>query len=64
VTPAFYQRGTGRTRESVGALGCIDVLSGNNTTDHLGGYVAGKGYDAASGWVTPDGKKPEAVLPD
>jgi kumamolisin len=61
-TPVLYQRRTGRSRKSTGAVGCIDVQSGNNATDHVGGYVAVRGYDAASGWGTPDGKKLLAVL--
>jgi kumamolisin len=41
----------------VGAAGCTDVVSGNNTTSHVGGYNATQGYDAVTGWGTPDGKK-------
>ena len=33
-----------------------DITSGNNdTSGHVGGYAAGKGWDAASGWGSPDG---------
>lgn len=35
-----------------------DITSGNNdTTGHLGGYPAGKGWDACTGWGSPDGTK-------
>lgn len=41
----------------VGAIGCTDVTHGNNLTAQVGGYTAGPGYDAVSGWGTPNGKK-------
>ena len=31
------------------------VLGNNDTTGHVGGYSAGKGWDAASGWGSPSG---------
>ncbi len=67
VTPVLYQT-TGDGNQAVGAAGCTDVLSGNNTTHrgwlshHAGGYSAHKGYDAVSGWGTPDGVKLAALL--
>lgn len=58
VTPVFYQKvGTGAHGAAVGSLGCTDVVSGKNTTAHAGGYNAGPGYDAVSGWGTPNGVK-------
>jgi kumamolisin len=56
LTPVLYQphAGNGTT---IGAFGCTDVLSGENTTDKIGGYMAGPGYDAVSGWGTPNGVK-------
>jgi kumamolisin len=33
-----------------------DIVKGNNdTTGHVGGYSAGKGWDACTGWGSPDG---------
>jgi kumamolisin len=67
VTPVLYQT-TGVGNQTVGAAGCTDVLSGNNTTHrglfshHTDGYSAQKGYDAVSGWGTPDGVKLAALL--
>jgi kumamolisin len=54
LAPLLYQNGAdGR---SVGAEGCIDVTSGDNTSSTLGkGYAAGPGFDAVSGWGVPDG---------
>jgi kumamolisin len=35
-----------------------DITKGNNdTTGHVGGYSAGKGWDACTGWGSPDGAK-------
>jgi kumamolisin len=63
VTPVLYQTiGTGATAATVGALGCTDVVTGNNNTAHVGGYSAGPGYDAVSGWGTPNGVNLAAAL--
>jgi len=36
--------------------GFHDIVKGNNdTTGHVGGYSAGKGWDACTGWGSPDG---------
>ena len=36
-----------------------DITSGNNDTDELlnGQFPAGSGWDACTGWGTPDGAK-------
>jgi kumamolisin len=57
LTPLLYQNGPdGQPR---GASGCIDITTGKNVSrpEPGKGYKAGKGYDAVSGWGTPDGKK-------
>jgi len=62
LTPILYQNNdSGST--TVGQSVCTDVQSGNNNTDQLGGYDAGLGYDAASGWGTPDGRKLARAIP-
>ena len=64
LTPLLYQNATGASAgQTVGSAGCTDVKTGNNTTDAIGGYSAGPGYDAVSGWGTPNGQKLMAVLP-
>ena len=62
LTPVLYQSKSGRGA-TVGSAGCTDVVSGDNTTAHVGGYSAAAGYDAASGWGTPDGEKLMKALP-
>lgn len=52
LTPVLYQG-----NPTVGGIGCTDVVTGNNDTATVGGYSAGPGYDAVSGWGTPNGKK-------
>lgn len=62
ITPVLYQpNGNGGTPP--GAIACTDVQSGDNNTDSIGGYSAGPGYDAASGWGTPNGVKLAQALP-
>ena len=55
LNPVLYQPGPdGR---ALGLTVCSDVISGNNVTAKAGGYKAQTGYDAVSGWGTPDGAK-------
>jgi kumamolisin len=61
LTPVLYQG-----NPTVGAIGCTDVVAGNpgnNDTATIGGYNVGKGYDAVSGWGTPNGKKLAKAIP-
>jgi kumamolisin len=62
LTPVLYQPRNGASGPTVGAYACTDVVSGSNTTAHAGGYSAGPGYDAVSGWGTPNGVKLQAAL--
>jgi kumamolisin len=61
LTPVLYQAGPG-TGVTVGAAGCTDVQSGDNVTAKIGGFSAGPGYDAVSGWGTPNGQSLAQVL--
>jgi kumamolisin len=54
LTPLLYQ-GTNGT--SLGASSFKDIVSGDNDTASIGGYSAGAGYDAVTGWGSPDGAK-------
>jgi kumamolisin len=61
ITPLLYQAASnGQTK---GLSGCTDVSSGQNASHPPKvGYVAGKGYDAVSGWGVPNGAKLLSVL--
>lgn len=63
LTPLLYQPLNGNPADTVGAQGCTDIVSGNNTTDAIGGYSAAPGYDLVSGWGTPNGVRLLAALP-
>ncbi len=39
-----------------------DITSGNNDLNNVGGYSAGKGWDACTGWGSPDGSGLLAAL--
>lgn len=54
LTPLLYQ---GNNSAGLGATGCKDITSGDNDTSSVGGYSAGPGYDAVTGWGSPDGAK-------
>jgi kumamolisin len=62
ITPVLYQASAGGGA-TVGSIGCTDVVSGNNDTASAGGYSAGPGYDAASGWGAPNGTALAPILP-
>lgn len=56
LNPVLYQAAAGAAAGStIGAAYCTDVTSGGNKTAKAGGYSAGPGYDAVSGWGTPVG---------
>ncbi len=54
LTPLLYHTAGATT---IGAQGCRDITTGNNITAAVGGYVAGTGYDAVTGWGVPEGNK-------
>ena len=52
--------GSPRASQKIGPAKTLrDITSGNNDTEGLlrGQYPAGPGWDACSGWGTPDGVK-------
>ena len=62
LAPLLYAADAAGT--TVGAAGCTDVTSGDNTSSTLGrGYSAGPGFDAASGWGVPNGTALLNALP-
>ena len=62
ITPVFYQTAPASGSKTIGGVGCTDITQGNNNTAAAGGYPAGPGYDAVTGWGTPKGKTLETVL--
>jgi kumamolisin len=63
LTPLLYQSSNGSPgAPTIGAIACRDVVSGDNITAKVGGYTSEHGYDAVSGWGTPDGGKLLAAL--
>jgi kumamolisin len=62
LTPLLYQ--TIQGGKPVGAVGCNDITSGNNVSrPHPGkGYTAGTGFDAVTGWGTPNGTALQSIL--
>ena len=55
LTPVLYQT-IPSANGTVGSAGCTDVKSGDNNTASIGGFSAGPGYDAVSGWGAPNGR--------
>jgi kumamolisin len=55
LTPVLYQNGS--DGQPVGASACKDITKGNNSSAAIGGYSAGTGYDAVTGWGSPIGTK-------
>ncbi len=53
LTPLLYQNAAGGS--PLGSSGCRDITSGDNDTASIGGYSAGPGYDAVTGWGVPIG---------
>lgn len=51
--PSLYR--TGSNGKPLGQTGCRDITSGNNDTASIGGYSAGPGFDAVTGWGVPIG---------
>jgi len=60
LSPLLYQQGSGG--KTLGQTGCRDITSGNNDTASIGGYSAGPGFDAVTGWGVPIGTALESGL--
>jgi kumamolisin len=53
LSPLLYQADP--KGKSLGQTGCRDIVAGNNDTASIGGYSAGQGFDAVTGWGVPVG---------
>ena len=60
LTPLLYQRGA--DGKPNGSAVCRDITIGDNISAAIGGYRAGPGYDAVTGWGSPIGTKLLEVL--
>jgi kumamolisin len=57
LTPLLYASNAKTDGKPLGALACNDITQGDNETSAAGGYSARVGYDAVTGWGSPDGAK-------
>jgi kumamolisin len=57
ITPILYQAVGKTDLTPVGAFVCNDIVGGSNATVPAEGYAAVEGYDAATGWGSPNGEK-------
>jgi len=53
LNPLLFQQGA--DGKQLGVSGFRDIVAGNNSTASIGGYQAGMGYDAVTGWGVPVG---------
>ena len=54
-TPLLYQPTPKTAGHPLGAAALKDITTGGNSTAAAGGYKAGAGFDAVTGWGTPNG---------
>lgn len=53
LSPSLYQNDA--SGKALGASACRDITIGDNNTASIGGYKAGPGFDAVTGWGVPIG---------
>lgn len=53
LTPLLYQNGA--DGNPIGQDACRDITTGDNISASVGGYTAGPGFDACTGWGVPVG---------
>ena len=57
LTPRLYAPVASSKGRPLGSIVCKDITSGSNASGNAEGYPARAGYDAATGWGSPDGAK-------
>ena len=55
LTPRLYAQTQNTNGQPLGQFACRDITQGTNASGHAKGYAAGPGYDAATGWGSPNG---------
>ena len=63
LPPKLYQPSPTTGGKPVGAVAFKDIVSGDNASGTAPGYLATVGFDAVTGWGTPNGKALLANLP-
>ena len=54
-TPLLYQANAKTAGQPLGAAALTDITTGGNATAAAGGYKAAAGFDAVTGWGSPNG---------
>jgi kumamolisin len=54
-TPPLYQANAKTAGQPLGAAALRDITTGGNATAAAGGYKAAVGFDAVTGWGSPNG---------
>jgi len=62
LTPVLYQ--AGKDGKPIGSAVCTDISVGDNVSAVIGGFHAGPGYDAVTGWGSPLGTELVQALLD
>lgn len=55
LSPVLYGPSSAGATTTLGSAVCTDIVQGNNNTAAVGGYSATVGYDAVTGWGSPQG---------
>ena len=64
LTPKLYAANPATSGKPLGEVACRDITSGSNKSgSSVAGYSALVGYDACTGWGSPNGKALQANLP-
>jgi len=56
LTPRLYAPAPNTIGKPLGSVACRDIVSGTNASGNAEGYSAEAGYDAATGWGSPNGQ--------
>ena len=63
LTPKLYASSPRSGGQPVGAVAFRDITEGQNATGSADGYSATVGFDAVTGWGSPNGKELLNMLP-
>jgi len=57
LTPRLYQPTSKTKGKPLGSVACRDITKGTNASGNAPGYKASAGFDATTGWGSPNGAK-------